>query len=185
MSTILDICNSALIKLGAEPIESMGEASKGAKLCSAQYPKIKARVLKNHPWKFAIKRDTISANGSTPLYEYEQEFDLPADHIRLLDIDNSRILKFQVEGTKILANVEELNIKYVYDVDEADMPEDFAEIISYALAADICFALLQDSNYKEMIIAEYEEYLRQARSWNAMQGTPQDLVDDDWLLRRY
>lgn len=181
----LDICNSALIKLGAEPIDDLSENTKAAKLCASQYPRIKARVLKNHPWKFAVKRDTLTANGNVPIYEYEQEFDLPADMIRLLGIEDGDFLRFQLEGTKLLANVQEINIKYIHDVDEADMPQDFQEVLAYGLAKEICYALVQEAGYKEMLDAEYEKYLREARSWNAQQGTPQDLKDDEWLFARY
>lgn len=59
MSSSLEICSSALIKLGNEPITSF-IGSKRARLCAAQYPIIKRKMIRLHQWNFAIRRATLT-----------------------------------------------------------------------------------------------------------------------------
>jgi hypothetical protein len=55
-TNVLEICNAALSKLGAEPITSLDGTSKGAISCKARYGACKKIVLRKHPWNCAIKR---------------------------------------------------------------------------------------------------------------------------------
>jgi hypothetical protein len=59
------ICNSALIKVGSKQITSISDANKRAELCTLMYPKVRDKVLKSHPWNFAIKRKSLSLYQST------------------------------------------------------------------------------------------------------------------------
>lgn len=55
-----EICNSALQKLGAEDITSLSDTTRRAVLCNRQYNKIRLKLLRSHPWNFAIKRAILS-----------------------------------------------------------------------------------------------------------------------------
>lgn len=61
--TDVDICNSALDELGLEPIQSLDENNKRAKLCKRNYPLIRRKMLRAHPWNFARKRTTLEAEA--------------------------------------------------------------------------------------------------------------------------
>lgn len=193
MATQLDICNSALIKLGAEVIDQTmltNSSNKRAKLLATQYEKVKKRLLRSHPWKFAVKRATISENGNTPTFGYTYEFDLPADFLKLHsagDVDDAYVLTEDVivENGKLLAFDEDINILYIADVDEDVFDDSFAEALAYDLAMDICYALVQSAEYKSQLRDEHKEALRVARSMNAQQGRPQSLQANDWLNVRY
>lgn len=56
----VEICNSALQKLGAEDITSLSDNTRRAQLCNRQYNKIRKKLLRSHPWNFAIKRQFLS-----------------------------------------------------------------------------------------------------------------------------
>jgi len=62
--TDVDICNSALDELGLEPIKSLDEGSKRAKLCKRNYSIIRRKMLRAHPWNFARKRTTLEAESN-------------------------------------------------------------------------------------------------------------------------
>ena len=92
MSTILEICNSALIKLGVEPITSLDplvDDSKAARLCAATYEMIRDDLLASHYWNFAMKRATLVVNATGPLYDYSYAYDLPADSLRIHSLSSS------------------------------------------------------------------------------------------------
>jgi len=65
MANKIDICNSALSKLGVDPISSFTEKSKEAFLCSELYNKIRKSLLRSHKWNFSTKRVTLLADSLT------------------------------------------------------------------------------------------------------------------------
>lgn len=52
----VEICNSALSKLGAEEITALTDNTRRAKLCNRQYDKIRKKLLRSYFWGFARKR---------------------------------------------------------------------------------------------------------------------------------
>ena len=90
------------------------------------------------------------------------------------------------EGDKVkLISTSTIKIKYMADVDEDLFDASFEEALAFRLAAAICFALIQDNNTKQMIIAESKEADREARSMDAQEGTPPDLIDNRFKTVRY
>lgn len=184
MATQLEIANSALIKLGAEEVSSLSDNVKRAKLINEQYDKIKKRFLRSHPWKFAIKREKLTDNGNTPVYGYAHEYDLPTGFLRLLQIENGESVDFTFENGKILSDSDEINARYIYDAPESNFDDNAAECLAFEIAIDICYALVQSLNFKQQLRQEYEQFKREARSYNGQQGKPQDLGADEWLTVR-
>ena len=64
----VEICNSALIKVGAGRILSLNDDSERALLMKEQYPKLRDDLIFAHPWNFATKRETLAASVTPPLY---------------------------------------------------------------------------------------------------------------------
>lgn len=55
-----DIANSALSKLGADEIVSLSsDTSRRAKLANRQFAKTRSKLLRSHPWNFAMKRQFL------------------------------------------------------------------------------------------------------------------------------
>ena len=67
MASQLDICNSALVKLGGMPKVSTSDGSKEGILLEARFSFAKDYVLREHPWKCAIKRVALAPLPATPL----------------------------------------------------------------------------------------------------------------------
>lgn len=65
MATSLELCNAALMRLGAEPINAFSDDSKRAKLCDAHYERIKRDFISSSPWNFALKRVILDAENDT------------------------------------------------------------------------------------------------------------------------
>ena len=66
MSSIIGICNNALDKLGHGPIISLDDGNKSANLCARNWPLVRDRVLRDHPWNFAVKRATLASASPAP-----------------------------------------------------------------------------------------------------------------------
>ena len=113
MASEVQICNLALAKVGDEQITSLTENSKAARLCNLVYEPMRDTTLRSHPWNFAIQRVELAASTETPSYEYNAQFALPSDFLRLLGTNMLDAAKFTVEGNLLLCNASALKIKYI------------------------------------------------------------------------
>jgi len=191
MTVAVDICNSALIKLGAERINALTDDNKRARLCQEQYPKILKRVLRSHPWKFALKRALLSPVVFTPEFGSENYFEQPLDCIRIIgvmsDYDTTKTTEYHyaVEGRKIVSELSAINLKYITStVLESYFDEDFKEAVACALAHDLAYAINQSSSQKNELFQEYDFWISQARSHGAMEITVESLEFDTWTGAR-
>ena len=140
MASETDVCNSALIKLGVEPISSFDEDSKAARLCKEQYPKIRDEVLSSHLWNFAMKRETLALLPTKPVFGFDFAFALPTDFLRVLHM-NRKLLRFKIENNKrLLTNLADVSIIYVARItDESMFPAYFKEALAYkVVVGDAC-----------------------------------------------
>lgn len=177
------ICNSALIKLGVERINSLLEDNERASVCAEQYPKMRDEVLYDHPWNFAIKRAELPLLVSTPVYGFDQEFTLPLDCLRVLEIDGN--IEFKIEGRKLLANDDVAKIKYISRITDVSLfTPKFDEALALRLASDLAWPLVQSRTLAEDMLKAYILWLKDGRSSDGQEGTPEDIVADEWLLAR-
>ena len=56
----LDLCNAALVKLGALPIAGFDDPDAAAAVCRTLYPVVVDAALTSRPWSFTLKRATLS-----------------------------------------------------------------------------------------------------------------------------
>ena len=117
MATKVDICNSALDKLGVEPVESLSDENKQARLCNRQYDVIRKKLLRSHLWNFAITRTVLApakdSNGDPlkPVFGSGFLYDIPSDSLRITRLGDGRSTNFDsvserphvIEGQQILA----------------------------------------------------------------------------------
>lgn len=183
-TTETSICNSALIKIGADRINSLTEANKRAQLCSEQYSKVRDEVLRSHPWNFAITRAEFSQLSSTPAFGYTYEYSIPSDCLRILDLHDETII-WKQEGNKILSDSATIKARYIRRVTApAEYDSYFIEALALRLAADLSYSLVQSTTLSSMMTQQYEKHLAFARSYDAQEGTPPDLTDDSFIEAR-
>lgn len=186
MASQVEITNLALISLGMEPITGIDDTTKEARYAKTLFPLVKKRVLRSHPWNVAIKRASLAALSSTPVFEYTYQFQLPSDCIRLLEVYQND--DWKLEGNVVLtSNGGPLYIKYIYDITHYDsLDESLVYAIAAALAVDLCMALQQNANQRQVMMEEYEMRLREARGVDAKAGSSlQTLEINDWIQERF
>jgi len=188
MTDQLKICNSALIKIGVNRITALTETNKAAILCNEQYDKMRRACLREHPWNFAIRRVELATLSATPAFEYLYAFLLPTDVIRVLPPSSVEVAtcKYKIEGRDILTNESTLKIKYIADVTDASQFDDsFAEALATRLAADLAYSLVQSNTLATQMLAYYEKVLSLARTADAQEGTPDELMEDVFINARF
>jgi len=189
MSIEVEICTSAMIKLGAEPINDLLDDTKEARLCRLQYPKIRDAILRSAPWSFALKRIQLSPVSEELLFGDGNKFQLPPDCVKFFKIyaGDGYIStdKYTIEGDVLISNLETLQGWYVTnDVDPEKYDSNFKEAVAAALAADLCYALVQSNALKQDLVGMSKFWIDEARSMNSQEVSPEDFGFDEFLNAR-
>ena len=159
--TIVEICNAALARLGAEPITALTDETKRAKLCSAHYERLKKDLFNKHPWRFARKRKVL-AGTSAPVFGYSYAYNVPPDFIRPFRSDED-YAAWEMEGVKILSDEANLQFIYIAVIDEALFPQYFNEALIAFIAKEFSYTLVQSNELQDRVEAEYNKKLSDAR----------------------
>ena len=62
----IELCSSALVKLGAEGISSFDDGSAEARVASRLYPLARDALLSTHPWSFATRQTVLARLATAP-----------------------------------------------------------------------------------------------------------------------
>lgn len=184
--TALQICNSALIKIGAKTITSLDDGSKPAELCTARYPTLRDMLLRDHVWSFSKAAVTLSALAeASPVYPWDYQLQLPSDCARIVGLsveDNE--LQFERIGQILHVKEDEADLRYIQNFSDVDdgfaFPDDFAEVLANLLAAEIAVSLTQTQSLRDDYLNMYQERLRQARFNGAVERNDQPVTSSSW-----
>lgn len=185
MTTEVTICNSALLKLGANTITSLSDNSKEAELCNEQYAKIRDELLYSFSWNFAVKSAALTDNGNNHLWDDDlPEFDIPADYLRMVEVEQPDY-RWYVENGKIYYESTVLNCRYIYQVtDVTKFSAGFIELLSTKLALELSYSLVQSASLKETLKKDYNLMLRDMRSFDSQEGYTRQLTNEKFLQVR-
>ncbi len=151
MSSDVQICSSALVRLGAKSISSFDELSTGP-LCAEVFPDVKLRVLTAGPWRSILAKSAeLTRTLVSPPTQYMYEYQIPPDSLTGFPrtVWNSpfnsgrstQFTDFNIFGTKILTNAEQVFIDYQVDIDPELLPPHINQLMIYAVAAEIALAV--------------------------------------------
>jgi hypothetical protein len=206
----VQICNAALLKIGAERINALNENNKRARFCNERYDGLRKEVLRAHPWNFAMKRASLNRLATTPEFGFTYEYQLPADCLRVLTTEDSgpgvfRITamfdpdfvtfdnragnqgrKFKIEGRKLVTDEDEVKILYISDIeDTTKFDPSFDDALSTRIAAEAAYPLVQSVSLSNSMRQLYEHALQRTRTQDGQEGSPDDLQPDFFLSSRF
>ena len=177
MASTVDICNSALNLLGASTISALTEDTKNARLCNQRYEPIRNRVFRSHNWNCLIKRVQLAQDSTGPVIEYTYGYTLPSDCLRVLKVHNgttdsiASALDYKVEGRKIVTDEGTIYLVYVaLDTDPTNYDSYLYEAVSHQLAADLAYAITNNSTLANQYMSRADERLREARFIDATEN---------------
>jgi len=183
-TTKINIVNRALGLLGAEFITSLTEDTKAARFSNQLFDDTRDAVFRMHPWNSCIKRASLALLSSTPTYYFSYQFQLPSDFLRILRPEDDTV-EYKIEGDKLLTETEVFKTTYIFkNTDVGTYDPLLVDVLAYKLAAILTMPLLQDIKTLNAMNQLYEIKLREARSADAQEGTPEGLDADYWLESR-
>lgn len=190
------ICNRALRLLKQANISSIASPTTAAEnICADTYDDSRLALLRLHPWNFAIKRTTVTANVTSPTFGWENAYDLPNDFVRLLTIGDDSIKelrdKFELENGQILGSDlttttdSTINLRYIFDVtDPVKFDATFVRALVYLLALDMAFAFSVSKTIYDRIEVGYEKAMAQAVAADGQERPPTRIQKSKWLRAR-
>lgn len=182
-TSALDLCATALLKIGARPIESFDAETAEAACARRFYPLVRDALLCAHPWSFTLAQRDLTPQAEAPVADYAFAFALPSDHLRTVSIGArgaGRGLAYRVQGLRLLCDADAVTLTYQRRVDEADLPAFFLPLLVSRLAAELCVPLTENTSRMAELLRLAEAELRMARLVDSQQATPRQI--DDFTL---
>ncbi len=184
-----EICNIALSLLGAEEIENLSDQTKEAMLCNRQYGRIRDSVLRQHTWNFAVRRVALPQDDATPVFEYDYQFSMPADFMRMVRTDAAAAgydedyrIESTSDGMKLLSNDGVVSIEYVAKITNVALFDAaFVDVLTARLAAEMAYPLTDNATLAQNMMTLFQDKLREARNLDATEGTPREISRSGWL----
>lgn len=191
MPSVVDVCNTALDRNGEPPIISLLDGTPAANLCDRLFPIARDEVQRTFPWRRLRKRVSLAADPTAPIFGFDFRYRIPADSLRIIDVLDSQsrvVQEWELEGQFILTDTDApLFIRYIAtsnDPNEWDAL--MVSAVAARLAVELAEPLTQDTGKRNLLLAEYQNTMRQARNASAQEGSGQPLdLKDSWANSRF
>lgn len=177
-----DIVNLAMdiIKTSTINDVEMPGSDTVAAVANRWYDDVRQDALEGFPWNFALKRDAIPLNATTPDFEFTDQYQLPTDYLSLMFIKYSYMplseWDYRIEGKQLVLNngsAESLEIGYIYDIrDTVRFSPSFKLFLAARVAEQVVFALTGSATLRAAVIKIRKEYELSAKAKNGMANPP-------------
>jgi hypothetical protein len=184
-SSEVDLCNSALIHLGAGLITSLTDNSDEARACNQFFDGARDAVLTQSHWNFATTQAELSKLSGTPLYKYGFKYLLPVDPycLKVLNIENpEEDTLWMVKGREIHTDRDGLKIDYIYrNTDVSQWTPLFVIALEYFLAHRMAYAITGSRAVAADMKELYDDALSDAEDVNAQEGNADEVDSNDFI----
>jgi hypothetical protein len=175
--TLVDIANSALLKIGDKPVHSLEDNSPQAAAVRLRLPLVSDIVLSSYPFVCARRWKPLIGDPEEPaIPKHNSVYHLPADCLRVLGVYGVNGLQqysYQQAGNHIYTSKPAHYVYYVKRFEDGDrLDYEVAELISLYLAADICERFNSDTQKKRLILQEYSLLLSHVRTADSRKSGP-------------
>lgn len=157
------ICNQALGRIGANRIKEGASVETDRALeavqCRLHYETTRDALIRSHRWRFASARKTLTVDGDTPDFEWDYQFPLPDDFMRMTSIYENRfssenLRSYALEGDMLLTNESSMEIRYIKQVKDVSKFDPLFLKMLVLLLADVLIGPLKAGKEKQAKIDE-------------------------------
>lgn len=184
VTSVIQICNLALLRLGADTITSLDDGTVATNLLTIYYDQCREELLREHFWNFAVSRVSLASSGA-PAFGFSYQYQLPSDFLRVKEI-HKQCFSFSIEGQTIVTNqAAPLNLIYVRD--ESD-PTKYDALFVRALVLSIaikCGTRIKGDGFNPQALEnELDRALFTAKMVDAQDGTAPRIKANTFLNSR-
>jgi hypothetical protein len=193
MATAVSIASNALLRLGANPINSFDEADESgsnidlARLAGNLWPTVRRQVLRSHPWNCALKRVLLSPDTTPPAFGAAYRFLKPGDWLRTVAVgeDTDRI-SWRTEGSYFLTDESALALVYLFDNDNPGTYDaTLVAAMELAMAAALAYPVTKSTSLAQALADEVRGTAALARALDSDDDPPETLGDFPLYASRF
>jgi hypothetical protein len=174
ISSEIEVCNLALLRINQSSISALSDDSLQAKACEYNLDQSKSSLLSQYNWTFAINRAILNeVENDDPMFEYSRKYAFPEGFLRLVSVYNSMNQKliamngvkppYMLEGKYILTDQAVCKIKYIKDVPIVQCSRLFIDCLVLDLAVRLTKFFNDSSAYLQQLEMEYAQSLDKAK----------------------
>ena len=176
----INICSTALMKLGAKSISSFEDGTVEAEISSKMYPMVRDSLLSSYPWSFAVGQIKLNKLNITPIADYQYAYALPNDFLRVVSAGfgvKGSGAEYRIFENRLHTNASEVNLTYIFRPMEENFPAFFYEALVSKLAAELCLPLTENAAATQELQRQAEKVVTNARLVDSQQATPKKFED--------
>ena len=180
MTTETQIANIALSWMGQSLINSLSDSQNEARVMNANYAVSRDKVVGEHAWSFALRREVLTPLAAVPVFGDGNQFQIPSDVLRVyrvyrpssnLQTSELQSARWVREGDKIVSPELTVWAHFIIRVTNTNLfNASFAQALAARLAADTCMTFTENRLLFEQLEAMYSEKLADALASDGSQG---------------
>jgi len=149
-----DICNKALVLVGANTISSFTQNTTESNVANQLYESTLENLLTRCRWRFASKQAQLSKNSTNPDARYDSSYALPSDaHIIHTVTVGDDIIKYDRYGQNLFTNTtssDTVIADYTFQPSESIFPPYFKQTLVFELASLFAGAIARNDQLSEL-----------------------------------
>lgn len=182
MASDIEICNRALVMIGQEPIMTLDESSKASRRCKQLYSPARDKLLREHPWSFAMTRKRLAKQDVAIPYGYSFSYALPTDCLRVVWASPDQ---YVIEGLSLLTDSDSADLRYVKRITDPNLFDaKFTECLVIRLACDLTPALTANYDVLKLYEQKLAQCLSEARHISAIEQPGFEPIAGTWITAR-
>ena len=185
------IMNMALDLLIEESIDDTSDDRPVARWLARNYETVRDALLRQHPWNFALKRDSLAADPTAPAFEWAYRYLLPSDCLRLLPLTvagdmNGSPIWHVVEGLYLLTDEPApLKVKYIARIENPGLFDpNFVNALVHILANKAAHWMTGKAGFAEKLRDPTREAIFNAQLLDSLEGSAASPADYDIIAAR-
>ncbi len=188
MTTNIDLTNNALLLIGANEITSFDTAvdtSREARISSRLYENNYHLLLSMAIWHFAKAKTALTADAEAPLNEFNSQFTLPDDTVKLVNIYTGGS-HYTISEEQIFSNQSgEIEIDYIFRVDEDNLPKWFQAMFEFYWASILALPVTRKAEISAEMDKQFKERLTSVMVTNAEQVPTESFGNNPFVESRF
>lgn len=190
----VSICSNALLRLGADPINSFTEGDdtgsniERARLCSNLWPTVRRKVLRGGTWNCALKRVLLSPDQVPPPFGFAYRYARPGDWLRNVRVGNDEFadIIYRSEGGYFVTDADSFPLLYVFDnLVPASYDSGLVEVLELAMMSVLAYPVTKSTSLAAELQQELKDALTMARGIDGQDDPPEDFGDMPMLASRF
>lgn len=149
-----DICNKALVLVGANTITSFSENTTESKVANQLYESTLENMLTRSRWRFAAKQAQLSRNASAPTARWSAKYAVPTGTMILHTVTvNDNVIEYDRYEDDILCDASTSDVvvaDYTFQPSEANFPPYFKQALVFELASLFAGAIARNDSLSQL-----------------------------------